>query len=197
MGEQLRREQLQPEGEVEHPGMLSPGVCFSLDAALQPTARERERRPRGPDRGGLPPTSQPSRQSRRHSFSHVSKPHDGSLRRARTAAAGSFAMQLRSFRGALSQELGLDLPGLRVQQLCSTCGHDGCRRVLDVLVLPMAIMGERQPAQLWPWGTPIPPECAVLIAACRDTRARNVSKGSPPDRSCGQRRRTLDTQLGC
>ena len=32
MGEQLRREQLQPEGEVEHPGMLSP-VCFNLDVA--------------------------------------------------------------------------------------------------------------------------------------------------------------------
>ena len=59
MGEQLRREQLQPEGEVEHPGMLSPGVCFSLDAALQPTSRERERRPRGPDRGGFPQPASP------------------------------------------------------------------------------------------------------------------------------------------
>ena len=48
-------------------------------------------------------------------------------------------MRLRSFRGALCQELDLGLSGLRVQAM---------QVLLDVLVmLPMHVMGEWHPAQ--------------------------------------------------
>ena len=55
----------------------------------------------------------------------------------------SFAMRLLSFRGALCQELDLELLGLRVQQMCSTTAMGYAVQVLVILVLPRAIMISR------------------------------------------------------
>ena len=54
-------------------------------------------------------------------------------------------MQVRSFSRELRQESDLDLPGLRVQQLCSTVAMGYAMQVMDIFVLLMAIMG--YPAQ--------------------------------------------------
>ena len=55
----------------------------------------------------------------------------------------SFTMRLLSFRGALCQELDLELLGLRVQQMCSTTAMGYAVQVLVILVLPRAIMISR------------------------------------------------------
>ena len=66
-------EQLGPEGEEENPGDAEPRVLQpGWDRPLET----------GDLTAGTSP-SQPARQERRHSFSSASRPHDGSLLRAR------------------------------------------------------------------------------------------------------------------
>ena len=74
----FRGEQLQPEGEIENPGMLSPTF---LSRPLQ--SGDKGPGPLTTRASPNQPGSQPARQSRRRSFSSASRPHYGSLRIAR------------------------------------------------------------------------------------------------------------------